>query len=116
LIKRISSVAVVVKDGKKAAQWYKSKLGFEVKESEGHWITVAPKGSRGPELHLCESKPLEKGNTGILLFADDLQKTYQELSRKGVKFTRKPKDEGWGEYAMFSDLDGNVFWLMVPWR
>jgi lactoylglutathione lyase len=111
MIKRIASAAIVVRDGNKAATWYRQKLGFQVKK-EGHWITASPKGSRGPILHLCETTPLEKGNTGIMFLADDVKKTYEDLSKKGVKFTKKPKDEGWGESAMFADLDGNVFWLM----
>ncbi|MCL4519671.1 MAG: VOC family protein [Thaumarchaeota archaeon] len=112
MITRISSAAVVVKDEKKAAQWYKSKLGLEIKSEEGHWVTVAPKGQRGFVLHLCKTKPLEKGNTGILFSTDDVQKTYRELASKGVKFSVKPRDDGWGTYAMFKDLDGNVFWMM----
>ena len=112
MITRISSAAVVVKDEKKAAKWYKTMLGLEVKSEEGHWVTVAPKNQRGFVLHLCKTKPLEKGNTGILFSADDIQKTYAELSGKGVKFTVKPRDDGWGLYAMFKDPDGNVFWLM----
>jgi lactoylglutathione lyase len=111
MIKKISSIAVVVRDEKKAANWYKSKLGFEIKSQMEHWVTVVPKGARGPELHLCKTKPAEKGNTGIAFSTDNLDKTYKELSKKGVKFTVKPKDEGWGPYAMFADLDGNVFWL-----
>lgn len=112
MIKSISSAAVVVRDEKKAAQWYKSKLGLEIKSKEGHWVTVAPKNQRGFVLHLCKTKPLEKGNTGILFSTDDVQETYKELAGKGVKFTVKPRDEGWGMYAMFKDPDGNVFWLM----
>jgi len=111
MINKIYSAAVVVKDGKKAAQWYRQKLGFEVKK-EGHWITAKPKGSRGPALHLCETTPHEKGNTGIMFVAEDVNKTYEELLKKGVKFSKKPKDEGWGLYAMFSDPDGHEFWLM----
>lgn len=112
MIKNIGSVAVVVKNGKEAAKWYRSKLGFEVKADGEHWLVAKPKGSRGPVLHLCETKPLEKGNTGILMLADNVQRTYEVLTKRGVKFTRKPKDSGWGEFAMFSDPDGNVFWLM----
>ena len=112
MLKSISSVAVVVKDGKKAKTWYESKLGLEARSEEDHWITMGLKGSDF-EIHLCETKPLEKGNTGILFMADDLDKTYAELVKKGVKFAKKPKDEGWGKYAMFKDLDGNVFWLMA---
>jgi lactoylglutathione lyase len=111
MITKISSIAVVVRDEKKALQWYKSKLGFAQKSNMDHWVTVAPKNSRGLEIHLCKTKPLEKGNTGISLASDNIDKTYKELSAKGVKFTVKPRDDGWGKYAMFKDLDGNVFWL-----
>lgn len=45
-------MAVVVKDEKKAKKWYKEKLGFEVRSEDDHWVTVAPKGARGPVLHL----------------------------------------------------------------
>ncbi len=105
-------MAVVVRDEKKAAAWYANKLGFRIRSKDGHWVTMAPKGSKGVELHLCNTRPLEKGNTGILFLTDDLKKTYEELKDKDVKFTVKPVDKGWGMYAMFKDLDGNVFWLM----
>jgi catechol 2,3-dioxygenase-like lactoylglutathione lyase family enzyme len=111
MIKGISSMAVVVSDAAKAKKWYKEKLGFEVLSEAGHWVTVAPKGSKGPVLHLCQTTPLEEGNTGILFRVDDLNKAYEELTQKGVEFTKKPKDDGWGPYAMFKDPDGNVFWL-----
>ncbi len=112
MIKSIRSAAVVVKDAKKAKKWYSEKLGFVVKSDEDHWITMAPANAKGFELHLCETKPLEKGNTGILFVVDDVDKTYAELSKKGVKFSQKPIDQGWGKYAMMKDLDGNIFWLM----
>jgi lactoylglutathione lyase len=111
MITKINSIAVVVRDEKKALQWYKSKLGFVAKSNMEHWVTVAPKNSRGIELHLCKTRPLEKGNTGIALGCSDLEKTYKELSAKGVKFSVKPRDDGWGMYAQFKDLDGNEFWL-----
>jgi predicted enzyme related to lactoylglutathione lyase len=111
MIKRISSVAVVVSNGKKSAEWYKNSLGFDIKSSDGHWITVGPKSSDF-ELHLCESKTLESGNTGILFIADDLERTVKELEGNGVKFTKSLRDDGWGKYAMISDPDGNEFWLM----
>ena len=112
MIRKISSIAVVVKDEKKAKEWYRDKLGFEVRSESGHWITVAPEGSRGLVIHLCKTRPLEKGNTGILFTVANLNRTYSELRKKGVKFETKPRDDGWGAYAMMKDLDGNVFWLM----
>jgi len=111
MIESIYSVAVMVSDRKKAAQWYKDKLGFVVKdEAEEHWTVVAPPKS-STVFHLCEGD-LEPGNTGILLYPDDFDKTVQELKKRGVEFAQEPKKESWGTYAMIKDLDGNVFWLM----
>jgi catechol 2,3-dioxygenase-like lactoylglutathione lyase family enzyme len=111
MIKSIVDVAVVVSNPKKSAEWYKDKLGLEVRDDEGHWVTVAPKGSE-LVLHLCETTPLEQGNTGIAFRVDDLDKTYTEMVAKGVEFTVKPTKEEWGSYAMFKDPDGNEFWLL----
>jgi len=114
VIERIRSVAVVVSDEKKAKEWYRDKLGFEVQDDEDHWVVVAPQGS-STGIHLCKGEPLEPGNTGILFYADDIEATYQELKRKGVEFTRELGKAEWDEkmkYAMFKDPDGNEFWLM----
>jgi len=109
-MKSIIDVAVVVSDAKKSAEWYKDKLGLELRDNMDHWITVAPKGSE-VVLHLCESDSPEKGNTGIAFRVDDLDKSYKEMTGKGVEFTVKPKKEEWGYYGIFKDPDGNEFWL-----
>lgn len=114
VIERIRSVAVVVSDEKKAKEWYKDSLGFEVQDEMEHWIVVAPRGS-SIGIHLCRGETLEPGNSGILFYADDVEATYQELKRKGVEFTRELGKAEWSEntkYAMFKDPDGNEFWLM----
>jgi catechol 2,3-dioxygenase-like lactoylglutathione lyase family enzyme len=107
---KFSSVAVVVSDAKKSAKWYHEKLGFEFEDAEGHWVTVAPKGSN-IAIHLCEGDELEPGNTGFGFVSKDVAKEQKELEAKGVKFTVPTKKESWGTYAMFADLDGNEFWI-----
>ena len=111
MIDSILDMAVVVSNAKKSAGWYKEKLGFEIRDNEGHWVTVAPKGSQ-VVFHLCETTPPETGNTGIGFRVKDLDKTYAEYSGKGVEFTVKSTKAEWGFYAMFKDPDGNEFWLM----
>jgi catechol 2,3-dioxygenase-like lactoylglutathione lyase family enzyme len=114
MIERIRSVAVMVSDEKKAKEWYRDKLGFEVQSDEEHWVVVAPKGS-SVGIHLCPDEPLELGNTGILFLAADIESTCNELKTKHVEFTRELGKSEWDEsirYAMFKDPDGNVFWLM----
>lgn len=107
----IGSVAVVVSDGRKAAKWYEDKLGFEIRDDEGHWITVAPKGS-GLLLHLCEGDELEPGNTGFGFYVKDAKREEEALRKKGVDFTKPVTKVSWGTYGMFKDPDGNEFWLL----
>ena len=42
---------------------------------------------------------------------DNLQKTYEELTARGVEFENPPKKEPWGSYAIFKDSEGNKFVL-----
>ena len=117
-IERFRSVAVVVSDEKKAKEWYRDTLGFEVQEDEGHWVVVGPPGS-STGIHLCRGETLEPGNTGILFLADDIEKTYEDLKGKGVEITRELGKAEWNEkiqYAMFKDPDGNEFWLMPKYE
>jgi len=112
MIRSIGTTAVVVSDAAKAMEWYKDNLGFEVQgDPKEHWVTAAVKGSE-PRLHLCQHKPLEKGNTGIAFLCDNIEKTHEELTKKGVRFTKRPTKEAWGTYAMLADPDGNEFWLI----
>ena len=105
---KLTSMAVVVRDAKKSAKWWNQKLGFEIRSSDGHWITVAPKGLNF-ELHLCEHEPLEQGNTGIGLVAADVAAEEKRLRALGVKFTKPTTKASWGTSATFADPDGNEF-------
>ncbi|MFD9957621.1 VOC family protein [Amycolatopsis sp. NPDC058986] len=44
-------------------------------------------------------------------YADDIEKTYEELSAKGVEFPAKPEKQPWGWWALFLDSEGNRFAL-----
>lgn len=112
------SVAVIVKDRKKAVRWYREKLGMDVLDQHEHWVTVGSKKG-GLRLHLCQTTEydpkgkLEPGNTGILLrVPGDLEKAYRELKRKGVKFTHPPEKMPWGWLCLLTDPDENEFSLM----
>jgi predicted enzyme related to lactoylglutathione lyase len=109
------SVAVVVSNGKKALAFYHGKLGLDILANEDHWIVVGRKKG-GMALHLCSfggpTPKSEKGNTGILFLTDgSLEKTYQNLKKKGVKFSVPPKKMEWGWVCKFLDPDGNEIWL-----
>ena len=123
VITRIHSAPVIVSDQDKALEFYTGILGWE-KELDNdmgggmRFITVKP---RGGETSLALNLPqmhngAEPGTVdGISLIADDVQKTYEELSAKGVTFTMKPERMPWGDIgAHFKDPDGNGFFLNGP--
>ncbi len=108
LMLKFETVAVVVRDDKKAAKWWKDKLGFRVVTSWPHWYTVAPRDSN-VRLHLCPDARPEKGNTGFLFSTKDAAKEEAKLRAKGVKISRSVKKEEWGTTFRFLDPEGNEF-------
>ena len=47
----------------------------------------------------------------IVFSCADVNSTYDELTRRGVEFMGKPTRMPWGNFAHFTDPDGNEFGL-----
>jgi len=61
-------------------------------------------------LHATGKKAKRKKWTGIVFDTDDIYALYERLSKRGVKFTRKPTKTRWGGIvADFLDPDNNEF-------
>ena len=108
---KLNTIAVVVRDEKKSAKWYKEKLGFRVVDKYPHWHTVLPRGS-STKIHLCIDAPPESGNTGIAFATTSCKRDEAALRKKGVKITTPTTKEDWGTYFTFADQDGNEFWVV----
>lgn len=111
------TVAVVVSNRKRAIKWYTGKLGMDLLVDMDHWAVVGSKKG-GTQLHLCavhEYDPkgkLEKGNTGIMLQVDGkMMPAYEQLRKKGVKFSHPPQKMEWGWFCSILDPDGNELWI-----
>jgi len=136
VITGVGSVAILVRDPKISAEWYREKLGFEVIRAEGHSVFVKPKGSQTPLIHLCSEcsdwgTDEPGGRTGIWLHCGPIrmerhertgqlvpssdpamvEKTYLELKGSGVEFSEELTATAWGKYAIMRDPDGNEFEL-----
>jgi|HubBroStandDraft_1064217.scaffolds.fasta_scaffold00613_13 catechol 2,3-dioxygenase-like lactoylglutathione lyase family enzyme len=106
------ATTIMVSDRKRSVAWYTEKLGFEVIQDMGHWVTVGHKGQAGL-LHLCEGPeigaPLEPGVQGMTFHVHgDFRKKCAELARNGVKFATPVSKMSWGTFAQIADPDGNV--------
>ena len=134
MITGVGSAAILVRDARKSAQWYRDKLGFEIVGIKGHTVFVRPGGSQDVLLHLCErcddrGNDQPGGRTGIWLRCGKLmlrkdessgrvipssnpanvEKTYSELKLNGVEFSQELTSTSWGKMAILRDPDGNEF-------
>src|SRR5581483_5582905 len=107
MITDIARVAIYVRDQDVALDFYKNKLGFEVKADRPagkyRWIEVAPPGARtsivlGTPDYETGSEDKVGGFTDIQLFTSDIQATHGKLASNGVKFTVKPMLMPWGSW------------------
>ena len=136
MIQRFSHSTIYVADQDKAKDFYVNTLGFDLKGDfdmgRFRWLTVSPKGQPDMELILMPIVPSPKSDeetcgqlrehlkqgrmpTGVFYTAD-CQKTYEELSAKGVEFSMPPTDRFYGVEAILKDPFGNWFSLTQPKR
>jgi catechol 2,3-dioxygenase-like lactoylglutathione lyase family enzyme len=131
MIKKQTHTTVYVTDQERAKEFYTQKLGFEVRDDARmgnfRWLTVSPKTQ--PDLRIvlyglspsafmgednvaALKKLVESGAIGAgVLETDDIQREYEELSAKGVKFRGPPKEQPYGIEAVFQDDSGN-YWSL----
>jgi predicted enzyme related to lactoylglutathione lyase len=114
MIRKVKFISIPVRDQDRALEFYVSTLGFTLLTDQPmgpgqRWIEVRPpKGDSGVALFTPPGQEDRIGTfTGISLECDDVQKTYDELTAKGVEFAKLPKTEPWGVMAILKDSEGN---------
>ena len=132
MITKLNHVSVFVLDQDSAYDFYVNKLGFTVHTDASmgpgkRWLKVTPPEQPDVEISLMAidegmmfkgeaAKTMRElvanGTFGFGVFeCNDLNATYEELSAKGVKFTKPPTKEFYGYEALFKDDSGNWFSL-----
>jgi catechol 2,3-dioxygenase-like lactoylglutathione lyase family enzyme len=104
----------------KAEKFYGEKLGLKaIYKNEGELLFLAGKNSR---IYLYEGKKSTATHTLAVFYVEDIYKTIESLSGKGVKFEhyntgeiktdeRGVASRGGKKAAWFTDPDGNVLGL-----
>ena len=111
MIKSVKFVSIPVRDQNKALEFYTKKLGFQIMTDQPfgdgrRWIELRIPGA-DTEVVLFTSPGQEDrigSFTGISFVADSVEKTFEELSARGVEFVQPPKKESWGTSAIFKGL------------
>jgi hypothetical protein len=103
--------------------FWTEQLGFELVQDGPYgaerWLEVRTpdqavtlvlelrQGERPPAPH--PSLP----TSNVMFYAEDLQKTYEELRARGVEFPQPPVEQPFGWWSLFADSEGNRF-ALVP--
>jgi lactoylglutathione lyase len=124
MIDHINALVFPVRDVKGCASFYRDKLGFNLDqlEDEEAYLTIGGKG--GLVLALLSMdlvartiseeriRPREESirRTYGVVFVDDVDREFEELSLKGVHFLRPPTNQpGSWRTAHFEDPEGNLW-------
>ena len=104
LIKKVYHITFPVSDLKRTVAFYENILGLK---KTGEWPNYAEFDVGGTHFGFEKGGKLE-----IFLIVDNVDKAYQSLKEKGVKFVTEPKDTHWGaRAATIVDPNGNMFTL-----
>ena len=132
MITNVSLVTVYVTNQDEAKKFYTDVLGFEARTDatlgDYRWVTVGhpdqpdvegtlmvPGPPLDDEMADVVRRALANGRMGGLgLKVDDCQKTYDDLSAKGVEFPQPPSDRPYGVEAVMRDNSGNWLVLVEP--
>jgi lactoylglutathione lyase len=122
MITRVRSVSIYCRDQDAARAFWTDTMGFDLIQdtpmdpettSGARWIEVRAPGD--DTILVLFTPPGEEGNIGtfsnLVFECDDIQKTYEDLSSKGVEFPTPPEEQYWGWWATFKDNDGNEYGL-----
>ena len=134
MLKQVTHVNLWVHDQDEALAFFTDKLGFEVREdvtleqfANLRWLTVGP--AHEPDLNFILSLPgppaideesaeqltalvargAVSGGGSVIFASDDVQATYEDLSARGVEFTKPPMERSYGIDAAFRDPSGNAY-------
>ena len=116
MVKQVKFVGIPVRDQDKALAFWTKKIGLQIATDQPmgngqRWIELKiPGADTGLVLFTPQGHENRIGSfQNMSLAVDDVEKTYRELSERGVEFIQPPKKESWGTSAVFKDPDGNLF-------
>ena len=93
--------------------FFRDKLGLRGTDVGGGWLIFeAPEADLG--VHPTEGSEPASGTADISFYCDDIEATVRELQARGVEFTQKAEDRGFGFVTFFNVPGGFKVQLYQP--
>lgn len=114
---RLFAVCLLVEDFNKSLEFYRDKLGLEVKSQEGKFadFKLGETGlaifEKSGAASMFPPQYVRSGGGAVLGFqVEDVSKACEELKSKGIEIFEGPKTTEWGQtVGYFLDPDGNIW-------
>ena len=117
----IALVSFLVDEYDRAIGYFTDTLGFVLVEESRlsetkRWVVVRPPGSAEGGLLLARASDEQQrqaignqsgGRVFLFLQTDDFARDHTAFKQRGVKFLEDPRQEEYGQVAVFEDLYGN---------
>ena len=119
MIKTVWCVTFYVSDLRRASKFFEETLGLEKKYEYSSYVGFE---CGGVEIGLIpkskEEKRVTQTSPSVEFLVDDVDRMYNELKSKGVKFIKELHDEPWGgRQASFTDSDGHILEIaQIDWE
>lgn len=126
----IAMITIVVRDYDDAIKYFTDILGFSLIEDtrispEKRWVVLSPDAAEEGSVRILLAKAANDeqrfvvgnqagGRVFLFLYTADFEQTYNEYKAKGVRFCEEPRNEPYGQVAVFKDLYGNKWDLIEP--
>ena len=122
MITGVGKVVIAVEDQVRAKDFWTSQVGFEVHRDESYgderWIELSPPDG-GPLLVLSRRAddeprrevPDQLPHSPLFFNCADIERTYRELSDRGVQFPLPPTQQHFGWWSLFEDPEGRRYAL-----
>src|SRR5262245_3804741 len=116
MITHVKFVSIPTRNQDLALEFYTQKLGFKLVTDQPHddkqrWMELRIGGSDTRFVLFTMDESLIGAYFNGALACDNVEKTYQELKDRCVKFAGPAEQEECGSCAMFEHVDGNKFVL-----
>jgi lactoylglutathione lyase len=122
MISGVRNVIIAVDDQEQAKDFWVGRVGFSVVQDVTYgrerWLEVSPPDAS--VILVLNSRKADEPrrepgdqlpHSNVFFAADDLQRTYRELTARGVHFHTPPVEMGFGWWSMFEDPDGTRYAL-----
>jgi metallothiol transferase len=119
MIKTVWCITFYVSDLGKAKKFYEEILGLEKKYEYSSYVGFE---CGGVEIGLIpkpqEEQKANQTSPSLEFLVDNVDKVFEDLKSKGVKFIKELHDESWGgKQATFTDPDGHVLEIaQINWE